>query len=172
MTWLRTFPWLTLSLLLIVYSVFGFYVGEQSPQWSRWIMEQGQIWGWSLREEMVVQLLLGSGAIFVIGFTLLLAIPMALTRIFVGNSLKSDNQAMFTFLGWSLAAVFFFRWFGFFLRILILVSSTILARLDLQRSKLKEWQIFGILVLICLGGFELGMLAFSYYHPSTETHVG
>jgi hypothetical protein len=172
MTWFRTFPWLTLSILLIVYGVFGFVVGEQGPKWGRWLMEQGQIWGWSLKEEIAVKLLLGLVATLVLGFTLLLAIPMALTKIFVGNSLKSDNQAILTFLVWSLAAVFFFRWFGYFLQILILVSSTILARLDLQRSGLKEWQIFGVLVLICLGGFELGMLTFSYYHSPTEAHVG
>jgi hypothetical protein len=172
MSSLKKFPWLTLSLLLLVYGVFGFFLGEQIPRWGRWLMEQGQIWGWNLTEEIAIQLFLGLGAVFVLGFTLLLAIPMALTKMFVGNSLKSDNQAILTFLGWSLASVFFFRWFGYFLQILILVASTLLARLDLQRNGLKEWQIFGILILICLGGFELGMLTFSYYHPSSEAHVG
>lgn len=172
MSSLKNFPWLTLFLLLLVYGVFGFFVGKYSPRLGHWLAEQSQIWGWSLTEEIAIKLVLGLGAVFVLGFTLLLAIPMALTKLFVGNSLKSDDQAILAFLGWSLAAVFFFRWFGYFLQILILVAATLLARLDLQRNGLKEWQIFGILVLVCLGGFELGMLIFSYYHPSSEAHVG
>ena len=172
MTWFRQFPWLSLLLLLVVYSVFGFYLSEQGPQLTRWLIEQGQLWGWTIDEKKAIKLLFGIGVLFVLGFTLLLATPMALTKLFVGNSLKSDNQAILTFLGWSLAAVVFFRWISFFLQILVLVCATILARLDLYRLKLKDWQVFFVLLLICLGGFELGMLTFNYYHSSSEAHVG
>jgi hypothetical protein len=172
MTWFRQFPWLSLLLLLIVYSVLGFYLGEQGPQLIYWVIAQGQFWGWAIDEKMAIKLLFAIGAILALGFTLLLATPMALTKLFVGNSLKSDNQAILTFLGWSLASVFFFRWISFFLQVLVLVSATILARLDLYRLKLKDWQVFLVLLLICLGGFELGMLTFNYYHSSTEAHVG
>jgi hypothetical protein len=172
MTWFRQFPWLSLLLLLIVYSALGFDLGEQSPQLTRWLIAQGQLWGWAIDEKIAIKLLFAIGVLLALGFTLLLATPMALTKLFVGNSLKSDNQAILTFLGWSLAAVFFFRWISFFLQILVLVSATILARLDLYRLKLKDWQVFLVLLLICLGGFELGMLTFNYYHSSSEAHVG
>jgi hypothetical protein len=85
MTWFRQFPWLSLLLLLIVYSVFGFYLSEQGPQLTHWLIDQGQLWGWTIDEKMAIKLLFGIGVLFVLGFTLLLATPMALTKLFVGK---------------------------------------------------------------------------------------
>ena len=171
MEWLKKFPWLALILLFVVYIVFGYYVGEKSPEWSRGIMELGDRWGLGLEKSTTLKFLAITETLFVTALTMLLAIPMALTKVFVGKSLKSDRYAIMTFLAWSLAAVFFMRWFEYFIQLLILLCTTLFCRLELQRTALKEWQIFLILLLICLGGFEVGMLTFIYHRSLPEAHA-
>jgi len=161
---LREAPWLELVLLFFAYLIVGYYAGEWLPSWNQLISRLGEHWGWLPSEGLALKLFYLAGAALVLGLTLLLATPMALSRLVFGNFFQSDNRAIVYLLTWSLAAVFIARWFQHFTLPFILIFSTILSRLGLQRMSLKGWQVSLILLAICLGGFESGMLIFMYRH--------
>ena len=163
MSWLRKFPWLSLSLVLLSYSIFGWYVAQSSVWWSHWLVEQGKSWGWFLEQEAasgIIQLL---GAALIGLISVALTTPVALITMFFGSGLKSDMRAFVSMLGWAFASVLIIRWFHYFAHFLVLLCSAILGRLDLQGAGYNQWQIFFILTGFCLGSFGLGVLAFTMY---------
>lgn len=161
MAWLKKFPWLSLGVLLITYSVFGWFVSQAKRELSLWLIEQGQEWGWSLSETLASRIVYILGIDLILLITIALVAPVTLMTILFGSWLKSDIKAMVSILGWSFASVFILCWFDYFVRFLILLSSAILGRLELRIAGYNEWQTFMILTFVCLSGFGLGVFSFT-----------
>ncbi|MEA5535142.1 hypothetical protein [Crocosphaera sp. XPORK-15E] len=155
------FPFLSLGIVLLTYSTFGWYVGSSITIWTHELVEQGKTWGWFLQDQTVFLVL----HIFAIGVVLLitssLMAPVALVTVLFGSGFKSDSRAIFAVLFWSFAIVFMLRWLTDFARFLILLCAAILGKLELEKQNYPEWQVLSLLGVICLGGFALGL--FSYY---------
>lgn len=160
MAQLIKFPFLSLAIVMLTYSSFGWYVGSSAVSWSHWLGEQGQTWGWFLEDEAIFLLLhlMAFGVILLI--TASLAAPVAIITVVFGSSFKSDNRAMIAVLLWSFTVVVMLRWVADFSRFLLLFSAAILAKLELERKSYPEWQVMSILIMICLGGFALGLLGY------------
>lgn len=162
MSWLRKIPWLALSLLILSYSVVGWYAAGWSGTLSFWLVEQGQSWGWLLRQDAASVFIQIAEVAIVCLIAIALTAPVALITILVGSGLKSDTKALISMLCWSIIFVMIIRWFKYFVHLLVLFCAVILGRLELQRVGYNEWQIAFILSSCCLAGLGLGWLIFIY----------
>ena len=161
MSELKQFPWLSLNLFLFTCSVFGWFLFESTPSWTVWLLERGQSLGWSISEATLSSILtllaIGLSLFIVLAFTA----PIALIRFCFGRWLESDEKAVYSVLVWTFLVVVMICWLEHFIRFLVLLASTVLARLDLQTAGYHEWQMLTILAITCLMGFGLGWLAFT-----------
>jgi hypothetical protein len=162
MSWLQKFPWLSLSLLLLTYGVFGWIVAQSLTLWSFALIEQGKTWGWFLEEDTAsgIIYLLEIAAILLI--SLALTMPITLLTIFFGTWLKSDTSTMLSILGWSFLFVIVVRWISTFIRFLVLFAAAVLLRLDLQEAGYNKWQTFFVLIVACFFGFGSGIFTYHW----------
>ena len=153
-------PWLSLSLLLLTYITFGWIFSSSNVSWTIWLIKQGHRFGWFLDKGLVSGIVDLLGAILILLMAIILIAPIKTIRIFFGRWIQSDKKAFISVLAWAFAVVLIFCWLEQFIRFLVLLSSAILARWDLQIAGYNEWQAFGILSVLCLSGFGLGLLIF------------
>ncbi len=154
------FPWLSLLLIFLTYGVFGWYVSEFSVIWSDWLIHHGKGWGWAIEENLPLLILEITSSIAILLVTLCLAAPVAILSVFLKSWVRSDLRAFASVLVWSLLFVIILRWFVQFTQLLVLMSATILARVELQRVGYRNWSTFGIILLICISGFAAGSIGF------------
>lgn len=154
---------ISLSLVLLTYSAFGWIVAQSSASLSYALVEQGKTWGWLLDRELVSFAihLLAVSSIFLI--TAALMAPVGFITIFFGSWFKSDTKALLSILSSAFAVVVIIRWLAAFFRFLVLVCATILGLLELREAGYNEWQALAILNLACLGGFGIGIIIFRFY---------
>ncbi|MGB3693842.1 MAG: hypothetical protein WA865_07585 [Spirulinaceae cyanobacterium] len=175
MSFLIRVPKLSLGLLLLTYSVFGWQIGEVSstlarenewqeaiarlawlestPSFSNWLLSSSTAY-WGLWVIVIVCVLLFAGA-----FTT----PIKLIRTCFGGWLQSDTSAFVSIMGLSFAAVVMFCWIEAFTSLVIIFATGALARLDLQREGCGEWQAFTILTLLSFIGIGLGWLSYGFF---------
>ncbi|MDJ0731448.1 MAG: hypothetical protein QNJ33_15805 [Crocosphaera sp.] len=164
MTKFIRFPFFCLVIVVLTYSVFGWYVGTSAITWSDWLANQGEAWGWFLEDEAIFVLLhlLAGGVVLLI--TASLAAPVAIITIVFGSSFQSDNKAIVAVLLWSFIIVLMLRWIAWFAQFFLLLSAAILAKLELQKLGYPQWQVMSMLIILCLGGFALGLLGYYQFH--------
>lgn len=130
----RTFPLLSLALLFAAYSTFSWVLTHATATWL--------VWG------------------LVLSFTLFQALFLTTwfdgLKLFIGSWLRSDVGYFTLIVVCSLsatAALVWFRAFGYFL---VVVSSEILARLELQNAGYNRVQSLFVLTLVSLAGLAAG----------------
>jgi hypothetical protein len=160
MSWLRKIPWLALCLVILSYSVVGWYAASWTDILSLWLVKQGESWGWLVREDTASAFIQISEVAIVCLIAIALTAPVALVTVLVGSGLKSDTKALISMLGWSIILVMIIRWFHYFVHLLVLFCAAILGRLELQRVGYNKWQVISILLGCCLAGMGLGWLIF------------
>lgn len=174
MSFLIRIPKLSLGLLLLTYSVFGWHIAKTSTtigredEWTRIISRLGWLklmpfslnwlWKsstayWSLWLIVIICILLFAGA-----FTT----PIKLIRTCFGNWLQSDASAFMSIMGLSFAVVVMFCWIEVFASLVIIVATGALARLDLQKEGCGKWQVFIVLTLCSVLGIGLGWLGYIF----------
>lgn len=146
MLFVKKVPWVSLSLLLLSYGVFGWLLSATDRSWLLWLM----------------------GAIFTLVIAISLIEPLAVIQTFYTAWLKSDARAFISVIIGAFIAVVIIRWLDFFLRLLVLLSAATLARLDLQTAGYGKWQAFGVLVIVSLSGFGLGLFGHQLLHSYNE----
>ncbi len=171
MAWFKNVPLLSLALLFITYSTFGWFIERGSPILSQIILDRGRAWGWQgildtlgFSEEIAaLGLVYGLALVMIALITLSLIAPVALITIVFGSSFKSDAWSIISILLWSFAFVFMLRWIAITARLLLLIASAILAKLDLQDRGYQGWLVFTLVTLTCFVGFGMGAIAHSFY---------
>lgn len=134
---MKKLPRTSLLLLLCTYSVFGWLITTSDHSGLIWLM----------------------GAAYILLITSALTAPWELIKGFYANFLQSDSRAFVSVIVGAFVAVVIMHWIEVFFRILVLISASALARLDLQTESYSKWQAFGILLVVSLMGFGLGILA-------------
>jgi len=134
---LKKLPWTSLLLLLLTYSVFGWLITVSDSTRLLWLL----------------------GAAYTLLIASAMTAPWALLKGFYGSFLGSDSRAFVSVIVGAFVAVIFLKWIEIFLRILVLISASALARLDLQTTGYSKWQAFWILVVVSITGFAIGVLA-------------
>lgn len=140
MTLLKRFPWVSLTLLLVAYTSFGWFLaGPEIPNYSFLV---AIAWSWVLCTAFMH--------------------PISSFSRFVSRRFKSDTVAFLSIcMTAGLAAVVLF-WMHVFLHILTIVATEALARLDIQTSGYANRQAFVILFHVSLLGLGLGWIIRDY----------
>ncbi|MDJ0732958.1 MAG: hypothetical protein QNJ47_02560 [Nostocaceae cyanobacterium] len=142
MSLLRRIPWVSLILLLLTYITLGWLISISTVNvsWWKWI------WGLTV-----------AGILLLVGG---LTTPWAmLTDYFRFPILFQSNPKSFamTLFGAFLLFLILAK-FRLFLDILLIISATMLARLDFQTAEFTEVQSFVIISVFSLAGLGLGTL--------------
>ncbi len=137
MLFVKKLPWISLSLLVFTYAVFGWLISATDFSWLVWAM----------------------GAVYSLLIALALTAPFSLMKSFYSSWLRSDVRAFMSVIVGALLAVIIFCAFPIFIRILLLIAASALVRLDLQTAGYGEWQAFGIISVVSLIGLSLGSMA-------------
>ncbi|MBD2460377.1 hypothetical protein H6G89_04905 [Oscillatoria sp. FACHB-1407] len=134
---MKRIPWLSLSLLLIAYSSFSWFLYQSTATWIVWLI--------ALSFALTQALLLTA---FLQGF-----------RFFVKGWLKSDIGyfSVISIGAFSIAAILV--WIHVFEYVLLLIAAEVLARMDLQNAGFNQWQALGVLTLVSISGLSVGYTA-------------
>jgi hypothetical protein len=133
----KNFPWVSLTLLLVTYTILG---------WQLYAFK-GPVFLWIV--VVVADLLLAvalstSGSHKTDGFTLLF---------------KSDSRAFFVAVTFAFFSVAIITWLHVFVHILVVIAAGTLVRLDAQTARLSSRQSFWFMAIFSLAGLGLGALA-------------
>lgn len=135
-SFIKQLPWLSLTLVLLTYSVFGWFLSQENLPGIAWLL-------------IVITIL-----ILIAAITTPWSKTVKYVRVLFNTKLKSFGFAV---LG---AFLFFliFAEFRIFLDIMLIISATILVRLDFQLAGAKETQAFFLTSLFSIVGLMLGLL--------------
>ncbi|QKQ77266.1 hypothetical protein [Nostoc sp. TCL240-02] len=131
-------PWVSLALVLLSYSTLGWVISETHAPLFVWVLT-------------VVAILL---------LIVTLTTPWPKMTYYLRILLKSNTRSFGVAV---LAAFLFFlmiAWFGVFLDTLLIISATILVRIDFQRAGLREGLAFFTASIFSLTGLALGALIY------------
>lgn len=134
MSFLKRFPWLSFTLLLVSYIIFGKFLTTAAYS----------ILPWSLA--------LGGGLLLAI----VLMNPAKGIQGILTSWFKSDTVAFTSLIGAAAFASIFLTWFKLFMPILMLISAESLARVDLQTSEFTALQSCCLLTATAWLGLGLG----------------
>jgi hypothetical protein len=138
MSILRRVPWVSLALVLLSYSTLGWVISETRVPLFVWVAT-------------VVAILI---------LIVTLTAPWPKMTYYYSILLQSNTRSFGVAI---LAAFLFFimiAWFRVFLDTLLIISATILVRIDFQRAGLKERLAFCATSIFSLGGLALGALIY------------
>ncbi|MCC5657781.1 hypothetical protein LC608_12420 [Nostoc sp. XA010] len=138
MSILQRVPWVSLALVLLSYSTLGWVIAETLAPVSVWVAT-------------VVAILL---------LIVTLTIPWMKMRYYFSILLKSNTRSFAVAV---LGAFLFFvmiAWFRVFLDTLLIVSATILVKIDFQTAGLREGLAFWTTSTFSLIGLALGALIY------------
>lgn len=165
-SWLDTNLLLSFSLFFSTYGVVGWTIAKPANHWAMVIREQNTIINLLIQENflpLIIKLLILLATVFI---SLILSSPLVLMTFIFEESLNSDLKAFIAILFWSIVLVFIFCSFDYFSDLLVIVSSNILLRLDLQKLKYKNWQVVTFIFIVASTAFSLGFILFDFFYPS------
>lgn len=136
MSTIKRLPWISLILVLVTYSVFGWILSQKNLSTFVWVL-------------IIISLLF-----LVAGLTIPWSKTVKYLNILFNTKLKSFLLAVFG------AFLFFlvFAEFRIFLDMMLIISATILVRLDFQMAGLREIQAFCFTYVFSIAGLMLGFL--------------
>jgi hypothetical protein len=155
MSWLQKTPWLSLSIFMATYTVFGWSMARVAESWTSYLSKIGENWGWFIEEEAIFVSVHLLAIVVVILISFSLTIPIALVTFVFRESIGSNIKGLISILLCSLLFVFMISSLNYFADLLVMISAAILTRLDLLKLGCKNWQIFFIIFL--LGSFACGL---------------
>lgn len=136
MSILKKLPWVSLTLVLLTYSVFGWILSQENLPIFAWLV-------------IIISVL-----ILVAGITTPWSKTVKYIRFLFNTKFKSFMLAV-------LGAFLFFlilAEFRIFLDIMLIISATILVRLDFQMAGIKETQAFFLTSVFSIAGLMSGLL--------------
>ena len=155
MIWLKQIPWLSLTILLVIYGILGWAYSS----WGIESIEEGIILS-RFEAEFAIRLLYGLGTSLILLIVILLSDPISLITVSFGSWLKSDLRAFLSIFFGAFAFTLIFQWFNYFVKFLVLFAAALLLRLDLQQAGVSKWMSVLIMAVFSLLGFIGGILAF------------
>jgi hypothetical protein len=153
---LKSIPWLSLTLLMLIYGAFGWLYAS----WATKFIEQKAFFGLVLEKSIVTGLLQAFGVFWVLMVAIALTAPVTLMTFGFNNLLSSEFKAFMLIIVGSLAFALIIQWIVFFTRFFILLAAALLAKVDLQVAGCDRALSALILGLFALGGFAGGLTLF------------
>lgn len=165
-SWLDKNLLLSFSIFLCTYTVFGWLITDDLQIWAKIIGEQSLSFNLVIEEDIGLWVTRILALLVIVIISLLLSAPVALITFVFEETINSDVKAFVALLFWSIALIIIFCYFDSFADLLVITSATILFRLDLQKSKFKNWQIFFLIFILASIGFCLGIFLFDFFSLS------
>jgi hypothetical protein len=154
----KNIPWLSIILLLLTYSTFGWIYAD----WAIATIQQGNLLNWVLDRNLISFIVYGLGVVWVLLVSTAFTAPIALMTISVSSWIRSEARAFLSIFIGALAFALIVQWLDAFTRFFVLLAAAILVKLDLQTAGYSRWLSVLILAILCLAGFGSGILAFYY----------
>ena len=145
---MKTFPWVSLTLVVLAYASLGWLISQAHSPWYIWLM-------------VVTAILFLLSA---------LTTPWLKMADYSILFFKSDTR---TFAFSILAAFLFFlmlAWFKVFIDTLVIISANMLLRIDVQRCGLGERQSFLITSIFSFTGLVLGAIMHTAFSHNLTRH--
>lgn len=162
MSWLEKTPWLSIVILLITYAVFGWWFAQNADLWTHLLLQLGESWAWFLEEQAIFITIHILAIAVIILISLSLTTPIALVTFVFKESTSSNLKGFSSILIWSLLLVVVLASIHYFANLLLMISASILTRLDLLKLGCKNWQIFLIITILGSAAFGLGVISFRW----------
>lgn len=157
MALLKNFPGISLLLLLLTYTVEGWL-------YSRWVVTHVNNETIAILEQLTEPIsfgiLYGMAIAGILLFIVVFTSPIALIAISLDGWLKSDTRAFISIFIGAFAFTIIVQQLSLFARLLVLIASALLLKLDLQLMGWNRWLCTLILAIFCCLGFTGGILAF------------
>lgn len=161
-SWLDKNILIFLGIFLCTYSVLGWSIASIVESWANIINDHTMAINFLIQEKILLLII----KLLILAITVLVSLglssPLTLMTFIFEESINSDLKAFIAILVWSIILVFIFCSIDYFADLLVITSTNILLRLDLQKSKLKSWQIFFVTLILAFIGFTLGMFLFNF----------
>lgn len=129
--------WVSLTLLLSAYTSFSWFLYHNTQNWIVWLL----------------------ALVFALAQALLLTAWSRGLRRFLRRWLQSSLGYFALVLLSAMSVAVILVWYHVFEYILVVVAAEILARLDLQQSRLGRWQSLGVLTVVSITGLAVGWTA-------------
>ncbi|MBF2063349.1 MAG: hypothetical protein IGS39_02785 [Calothrix sp. C42_A2020_038] len=136
MSIIKRMPWVSLSLALLTYCCLGWVVSKSSVSPSTW-----------LAIVAIVVLMIGA-----------LLTPWLWFNRYSNSLLQSSTRNFCVSILAAFSLFLMITWFRLFLDILLIVSATILVRIDLQTLGFRSLDIFGVLCFTAMSGLAMGIV--------------
>ncbi|MGK7919714.1 MAG: hypothetical protein AB4080_06860 [Trichodesmium sp.] len=146
---MKKIPFLSFSLLLVTYSIFG------------WHLANAQV-------SLLLYLVVIFGIIFL---DAILAFPVLNFKVLL-PWFESDIYTFLSTIFTAFLFVFVITWIHISLHSLVLISAGILVKLDNQLYGLNRWQSFGILLMLSEGSLGLGIGLYKLLESTTTNFEG
>ena len=157
MLWLKYLPVISILLLLVTYTAFGWHVTSASLVWSEPLSAQFKSWDFDLEQQSILWGIHLLALLMIVLTSLALTAPIALMTFFVGSWARSEVQSMISMVFWSFVLVVMLRWFNYFVEFLVLICSAVLGRIELRNAGLSQSQAVLVLLALCIASFGVGV---------------
>jgi hypothetical protein len=159
-SWLEKMPWLSLLILFITYMLFGWSITQKSESLIKVLLNTGENLNLLIEKDTILLAIHLLALATIIIITFFLTTPIALITFVYKGTISSDLTAIISVFGWSLLLVIIACYFSFFADFLVMISASILARLDLQKLGCKSRETFLIILILASIAFALGVFSF------------
>ncbi len=154
---------ISLSIFFCTYSILGWSIANIVDDWVNIVNKQSIAIHLLIQQNILLLIIKLFILIITIIISLILSSPLALISFIFEKSINSDLKAFFAILFWSVLLVFIFSSFDYFADLLVITSTNILLRIDLEKSNYKGWQIFFLTLILALGAFSIGVFLFNIF---------
>lgn len=151
------FPYLSLTLLLVAYAIFGW-------QW----LDRAERWQEHLSFHYFLVIFWSALTLITFVVTGLITAPLSGLRSWLLKWFQSDTRSFIAAMGLTLLGVFILVNLSLTIDLMILITALMLARLELQDRKFNEWLAFWLLLLVALGGMTFGGLLHYFLQQETD----
>jgi hypothetical protein len=152
---LKNIPWLSFTLLILVYGVFGWIYASWAIEW----IEEGKLFGWVLEENIATGFIYGIGVVWVLIVATAFTIPATLMSN-LNSWLNPGARAFISIVLGALIVALIFHWLVLFTRFFVLLAAALFAKIDLQVLGCDRWLSALILGLLSLTAFIAGVIGF------------
>ncbi|MDY6780954.1 MAG: hypothetical protein SW833_00055 [Cyanobacteriota bacterium] len=162
MNFFKKLPRFPLLLTSIAYLLLGWYVANASNAWRTWV-ETGFCASAAARQSPFCAVFSspyvawGAVAILVVAIAVALIHPITEIKSVFGNWLQSDTKAFLSAIAIAFFIVILVTRSDLLVEILVLVAPGLLARLEMQLVGYSDGQSFGVLTVVSLLSYSLGL---------------
>lgn len=146
---------LSLLLLFIAYMSLGWVLYTTTIRWG---LCNGELFGLSFSFKCKWWVLILTAALILL-LAETLAAPLSNLRKFISMAFQSDTRAFMALISLAFFTALLVIWIHFVAYFILLVTTALLARLDMVILGFKDWQAFFTLAIVSLSGFLAGWIA-------------